>query len=256
MLSTKRTRRFVFFLVLEFLLGCSAVTTAGATQRVPILLYHHLQDLPDTASPILRRWTLSPKALDSQVRGLTERGFHAITMAQLVAHLKHQQPLPSKPIVLTFDDGWRDHYEVAFPILRKYNSTGTFFIITDSVGHSAYMNWGQIRKMAAAGMDIEAHSVTHPKLTEISKEEAFNEILRSKQDLENHLHQPITVFAYPFGVYNDRVIDLVKRAGFDGAAAVNGMNVGYIYRADESYTLFRKVVMSYETPDNFIGQSQ
>src|SRR5438128_1572619 len=138
-----RVRRCAFFLMIGLLLTGSA----QATQKVPILLYHHLQNLLPTASPLLRVWTISPQKLDSQVDWLAEHGFHTITMAQLVAHLKHQQPLPPKPIVLTFDDGWRDHYEVAFPILKKYKSIATFFIITDSVGHSAYMNWGQIQQM-------------------------------------------------------------------------------------------------------------
>jgi peptidoglycan/xylan/chitin deacetylase (PgdA/CDA1 family) len=246
-------QRICLSAVLGIFLGGGGISNAEASQKVQILLYHHLQDLPPTASPLLRAWTLSPKKLDSQVEWLTEHGFHTVTMAQLVAHLKHRQPLPPKPIVLTFDDGWRDHYNVAFPILKKYNSVATFFIITGEVGHSAYMNWEQIQAMAAAGMDMEAHSLTHPKLTLISTQEAFHEILQSKQDLESRMHRSVTVFAYPFGAFNDTIMDMVKRAGFDGAAAVHGMNTGYM---DGLYTLYRKVVMNYEGLDNFAGQNQ
>ena len=250
-----KSRVIVFLVIGGFLLGADHAA-AEAAPKVPILLYHHLQDLPKTAGPLLRRWTLSPRKLEDQLAWLTRHGFHTVTMAQLVGHLKHQLPLPFKPIVLTFDDGWRDHYEVAFPLLKKYHSTATFFIITEAVGHSAYVDWKQIQEMAAAGMDIEAHSLTHPKLTKIPPQEAFQEIQRSKQDLEKHLLRPVTVFAYPFGAYNDRVIGMVKRAGFEGAAAVSGMNGSYLYRADGSYTLFRKVVMNYESLDNFTGQGE
>jgi peptidoglycan/xylan/chitin deacetylase (PgdA/CDA1 family) len=250
---------YIYRSLLLFLMGVlpiAGTATAEAAQKIPILLYHHLQDLSPKASPLLRAWTLSPGKLDSQVGWLVGHGFHTITMAQLVAHLKHRRPLPDKPIVLTFDDGWRDHYEVAFPILRKYKCVATFFIITDGVGHSAYMNWGQIRQMALAGMDMEAHSLTHPKLTKIPPQEAYREIWQSKQSLESQLHRPVTIFAYPFGAYNDSIIGMVRHAGFEAAAAVSGMNGSYIYRADETYTLFRKVVMNYESLDHFAGLSR
>lgn len=250
-------RRSCALLLFGAILFYGGTAPAGAAdQKVPILLYHHLQDVPPKASPLLRAWSISPKKLESQVQWLMAHGFHTITMAQLVAHLKHHQALPEKPIVLTFDDGWRDHYEIAFPMLKKYRCVATFFIITDSVGHSAYMNWDQIRRMSESGMDMEAHTVTHPKLTRIPPQDAYREIEQSKKVLEDHLHRPVTIFAYPFGAYDDRVIGQVREAGYEAAAAVSGMNGSYLYRADESYTLFRKVVMNYEALDHFAGVSR
>jgi peptidoglycan/xylan/chitin deacetylase (PgdA/CDA1 family) len=163
-------------------------------------------------------------------------------MEQLIGHLKHGLVLPAKPIILSFDDGLKDDYTVVFPILKKHDFVGTFFVITDSVGHSAFMNWKQILEMSAAGMDIQAHTVTHPRLTAVSHEVAVQEIVESKKILENHLKKPVTVLAYPYGCYNDDVIAITKAAGYEGAATVSGLNDGYVFRADRSYTLDRYAI--------------
>lgn len=218
--------------------------------NIPILLYHHIAELPDGASRAQRRWTLSPKKFANQMRWITEHGFHPVTMAQLNGFLKHGLQLPVKPIVISFDDGWKDQYRDAFPILKKYNFSATFFIITDSVGHSAYMNWDQVSELSDSGMDIEPHSRTHPRLSMLSSEQAWREIYDSKIILENHLHKPATVFAYPFGSGGDKVISLIKEAGFDTAVAVDGLNGGYIFRADQSYTLSRYAVEGEDNLEN------
>jgi len=227
---------------------CAMATERGATTSIPIFLYHHVQELPDTADSALRRWSLTSEKFEAQISWFVQHGFHTITMAQLTAHLKHGQPLPPNPVVLTFDDGWKEHYTVVFPILMKYNFVGTFFITTDSVGHSAFVSWKQLQKMSTAGMDIQAHSLTHPHLDKLPSQEAFHEIIESKKMIESHLNKPVVVFAYPFGGYNDTVIQMVKRAGFESAATVSGINHGYIM--DKLYTLSRFAVAGDETVDD------
>jgi len=212
--------------------------SSGAYANTPILLYHHFQPITSHMSKSMRRWSISPDKFKSQLDWVSSHGFHTITMEELVGHLKHHLPLPLKPIVLSFDDGWKEHYTIVYPLLKKYHYVGTFFIITDSVGHSAYMNWGQIHQLAADGMDIEAHTVTHPHLSALKHAEAQKEIVESKRVLEERLHKPVTVLAYPFGSYNEDTIAITKAAGFEAAATV-GLNDGYIYRADDSYTLVR-----------------
>ena len=218
-------------------------------QFTPILLYHHINVLPAHMSKAMRRWSLSPEKFESQLDWVEGHGFHTVTMEQLIDHLKHGLALPPKPIVLSFDDGLKEHYSVVFPILKKYHLVGTFFIITDSVGHSAFMNWKQILEMRDDGMDIEAHTLTHPNLSTLSHEEAVNEILGSKEILERHLKKPVPVLAYPYGCYNDDTIAIAKAAGFEGAARVSGINIGYLYRADQSYTLERFAIEGNESLD-------
>lgn len=126
--------------------------------------------------------------------------------------------------------------------MKKHDFVATFFIITDSVGHSAFMNWDQILQMSAAGMDIEGHTITHPKLPAVSHDQAEHEIADSKKILEHHLNKPVTVLAYPYGSYNEDVIDITKAAGYEGAATISGLNDGYLFRADQSYTLDRYAI--------------
>ncbi|MFA6217765.1 MAG: polysaccharide deacetylase family protein [Candidatus Omnitrophota bacterium] len=227
-----------------FLGGCAHVSLEPSRaslkkKAVPILLYHHIAELPDTASRSQKRWTLSPKKFESQLAWILAHGFTPITLADLIAARTRGKPLPQAPIVLSFDDGWKDQYSGAFPALVKYKFTATFFIITDSVGHSAYMDWGNLENMVAAGMDIEPHSHTHPKLSTVPEKLLPREIIDSKKILEKKINMSAVVFSYPFGSYNDTVISIVKQAGFDAAVTINGLNNGYIFRKDQSYTLVR-----------------
>lgn len=232
------------------ILAAAILLAAPAHASVPILLYHHIAQLPANATPEQRRWTITPEKFDAQMQWVTEHGFHPVTMAQLTAHLKHGQALPNRPIVITFDDGWKDQYEAALPILKKHDFPATFFIITDSVGHSAYMNWGQVLQMSEEGMDIEPHSLTHQRLSILPVEQARKEIDDSKSILEQHLHKRAVVFAYPFGSYGDKVINLVKDAGFESAVTVSGLNGGYLLRADQTYTFSRYAIEGGDDLDN------
>ena len=160
-----RTARLLCALTVSMILGGSVygfpyhpvLSVPVKQQNIPILLYHHIKVVPTNASAAMRRWSLSPKGFEAQMNWVVIHGFHTITMEELIGHLKHGLSLPPKPIVLSFDDGWKDNYSVVFPILKKHKFVATFFIITDSVGHSAFMNWGQILQMSVAGMDIQEH---------------------------------------------------------------------------------------------------
>lgn len=220
----------------------------GDPTIVPILMYHHLADLPSDATELQLTWTVAPKNFDAQMNLLAQRGFHAITMAQLVAHLRDRQPLPAKPIVISFDDGWEEQYAVAFPILKKYGLRGTFFVYTNPLDHNQFLSWKQIDEMTAAGMDFQAHSLTHPHLRTLAPDAAFREISESKTILEKRLGKPVVAFSYPFGEYNDAVIQMVKRAGFSSAVT---LAAGYKQRVDELFTLHRIRVSYNDTLEDF-----
>lgn len=209
---------------------------SGEAAIVPILMYHHLADLPRDATELEQTWTVAPKNFDAQMNFLAERGFRTITMAQLVAHLRDRQPLPSKPIIISFDDGWEEQYAVAFPILKKYGQSGTFFVYTNPLDRKQFLSWKQIEEMAAAGMDFQAHSLTHPHLRALAPDVAYREIAESKAILEKRLGKPVVAFSYPFGEYDDAVIQMVKRAGFASAVTLAS---GYKQRVDELFTLHR-----------------
>ncbi|MDE3088063.1 MAG: polysaccharide deacetylase family protein [Chloroflexota bacterium] len=208
----------------------------GSAAIVPILMYHHIQDLADGASELRLTWTVSPENFDAQMAWIAQRGFHAISMAQLAAHLKHSQPLPAKPIVVSFDDGWEEQYTVAFPILKKYDLSGTFFVYTNPIDHKEFMTWAQLQEMSTAGMDIQAHTLSHPHLRALAPDAAMKEIADSKTILETRLGKPIVAFAYPFGEYNAAIIGMVKQSGIELAVT---LAAGYRQRPDELFTLHR-----------------
>jgi peptidoglycan/xylan/chitin deacetylase (PgdA/CDA1 family) len=216
---------------------------------VPILMYHHIADLPMDATELRMTWTVSPRNFDAQMQWLARNGFRTISMAQLVAHLKQRQPLPAKPIIISFDDGWQEQYTTAFPILTKYGLSGTFFVYIRPLDHTEFMTWAQLQELVAAGMDIQSHSLTHPHLRALAPDAAYKEIAESKALLEKRLGKPVIAFCYPFGEYNHTIIEMVKRAGYESAVTLAG---GYRQRADELYTL-RRIRVSYRnTLDDFI----
>jgi peptidoglycan/xylan/chitin deacetylase (PgdA/CDA1 family) len=167
---------------------------------------------------------------------LAEHDYHTVSMAQVAGHLKRGQPLPARPVVISFDDGWSDGYTVAFPILKARHFSGTFFVYTNALDHKQFLTWAQVEEMAIAGMDIESHTLSHPHLRQLTPEDATNEIAGSKAVLEKRLGKPVTSFDYPFGEYNAAVIELVKRAGYETAVTIAA---GYKQRADELFTLHR-----------------
>jgi peptidoglycan/xylan/chitin deacetylase (PgdA/CDA1 family) len=205
------------FLLAVFAVACLSATRSGVVQaapiHVPILLYHHIADHQG-------RWYVSPQKLEAELRYLSGNGYHTLSMAAYLDAETHDVPLPEKSVVLTFDDGYRDNYDIAFPLLKKYGMTGTFFIVTGLVGYPAYMTWDQIAEMQRAGMEIGAHTVHHPFLTRLSTPAAFLEIFLSRLALAQHLHTPINVFAYPYNDHNPRIVMLARLAGFEGAVTV------------------------------------
>jgi peptidoglycan/xylan/chitin deacetylase (PgdA/CDA1 family) len=220
----------------------------GKAAIVPILMYHHIQDLASDASELRLTWTVAPQNFDAQMAFIAQRGFHTITMAQLVGQLKDDKPLPAKPIIISFDDGWEEQYAVALPILKKNNLIGTFFVYTRPIDHAQYMTWAQLQEMSAEGMDIQPHTLTHPHLRALPPDEAMKEIADSKSILETRLGRPMIALAYPFGEYNAAIIEMLKRAGFEAAVT---LDPGYRQRADELFTLHRIRVSYRDSLDDF-----
>ncbi len=187
---------------------------AVSHNNVPIIVYHHIG--------IGRgQWFFNPTKFEAQLEYLSENGYHTVTLAAYLDAEQKGAQLPEKSVILTFDDGYRDAYENAFPLLKKYGMIGTFFVITGMVGFPAYLTWDQITEMHRAGMEFAAHTVDHPFLTRLSPLRAFWEIWKSRFDLEWHLNVPVTTFAYPYNDHNKQVDALVRLAGFRGACIVD-----------------------------------
>lgn len=187
---------------------------------VPILMYHYISDPPPGSDKY--RWALSvtPANMDAQMGYLQKAGYHTITLYDLYDYLTQGKPLPERPIILTFDDGYVDAFTVAMSILQKYGFVGTFFVLTgpaDRAGAGGYLTWEQIGQMSAAGMDIELHGREHYDLRNRRSDFLEDQIVGGKQLLEAHLGRPVRWFAYPSGRYDAAVMRAVASAGFWGA---------------------------------------
>ncbi len=189
------------------------------TALVPILMYHYISDLPADADDIRVDLTVTPAAFEAQLAYLQAQGYASITLDDLALYLKAGRALPPKPIIITFDDGYLDNYLYAFPLLRQYKFSGTFFVVTQFLdeGRSGYMSWEQAQLMQANGMDIESHSVSHEELRGQSVEFLTQQIASSRQAIEAHLHKPVHFLCYPFGHYDERAIEVLRSAGYWGA---------------------------------------
>lgn len=224
------------------------------TATAPILMYHHINDLAPNTDEIMRTWSVSVGDFTRQMNWLVDNGYHSITLAQLARNLAEGSPLPDKPVVITFDDGWDIGYGTVFPILKRLNLTGTFFVYPAGIGvnpGSGYMTWDQLREMTANGMDIQAHSISHPHMRSIPPEAQRREITEVKTKLEKELGRGINAFAYPFGEFNDSIVALVKEAGYSCAV---GIEPGFTQRSSELYGLHRTRISYGDTLDTFAQQ--
>jgi peptidoglycan/xylan/chitin deacetylase (PgdA/CDA1 family) len=180
--------------------------------RVPILMYHYVSDLPPDADEYRRELTLSPALFHDHVEYLFYQGYNPISLYQLDHALANGAPLPPKPVALTFDDGYSDHYSTVFPALQNYNFTGTFFIITGKADANdpAHLNWEQIGEMAAAGMNMESHTKNHLDLRGQDYNTLVYEMLGSMESLHFYTGRWPHIFCFPAGFYDDAALTLLE----------------------------------------------
>jgi len=192
-------------------------------QTIPILTYHRFTE--DCSSPLCLR----SSTFEHQMRYLKENGFHVISPEELLAFLEYKQGLPKKSVLITMDDGYRSVYEVAYPILKKYGFTATLFIYTNFVGASKLaITWDQLKKMKADGFSIGSHTIYHSDLTlpKDGETEADwmarinKELHGSKKIIDKKLRQDTYLLAYPYGNYDQRSINIAKKAGYKIAMSV------------------------------------
>ena len=168
------------------------------TALLPILMYHHVNDLPRTVTdPYLRDLTVPVLMFRKQLELLDANNVQTVSLVELMNHLQGGDPLPPRSAVLTFDDGYDDNYRYAYPLLRQYGMSGTFFIIANLVGKPGYMTWEQLREMEANGMAIECHTLDHVDLAIQPRAELLRQIAESRRLIELNLMHPVRFLNYP-----------------------------------------------------------
>src|SRR5438094_5896316 len=218
------------------------------TAQTIIFCYHLLVDkvrYPGTE--------ITPAAFEAQMKELKDRGITVISMQDLLAWKRGEKNIPPRCAVVTFDDGWKSQYEVAWPIMKKFGYPFTMFIYTEgvaggSLGGGQAITWEQLGDMRDNGVDIEAHTATHPDLREGHaitlvgagvkrtrtrltgpqyEQWVRNEVVGSKELLEQRLGIKVNCFAVPFGSYNEHVKELARNAGYEAMFTVYGQPITF-----------------------------
>jgi peptidoglycan/xylan/chitin deacetylase (PgdA/CDA1 family) len=216
----------------------------GRPVAVPILMYHHVAPQRE-GSPLL--W-VTPRQLAAELGFLRRHGYHTVTLGQVYACWTSGSPLPAHPVVLSFDDGYRDQYDYAAPLLRRYHDVAVLNLIVDNLGRA--LTVADVAHMAAWGWEIDSHTITHRDLALLPLGVVRHELLGSRNLLRRYLQLPVNFFCYPGGAYDAAVIRLVRRAGYLAATSV-----AYgLARPAELFTLPRIVVFGGE-PLGLFGES-
>ncbi len=205
--------------------------TETAVSEVPVLMYH---SIGTTTARKFRRFAVAPDEFAAQMDFLAVEGYRPVTAADLAAS-RSGRPLPPRPVVLTFDDAYTDFYSAAMPALRKHDFRAALYVPTAYVGGTTRFNgstgegsrpvlsWQALRDITAEGVEVAAHSHTHPQMDRVPAEVVSDEAVRSRSLLEDRLGLAVDGFAYPFGYWNRAARAAVASAGFLYAFAVADM---------------------------------
>ncbi|MDO4988377.1 MAG: polysaccharide deacetylase family protein [Synergistes sp.] len=211
-------------------------------KAVPVLMYHGV------GTENVKNWgdmLISPEVFEQQIKYLHDHGYKLVSVEEVSERLKMNKDV-KKYIAITFDDGYLNNYTYAFPILKKYAATATFYIIPDAVGSTGYMGGpakymgdAEIKEMLKAGMRIGSHTMSHSDLTLLQEEQYQNELAESKRLLEQRFGTTVESIAYPYGSYNEKTVSSVKKYGYmEGVTGNTGVNTKDTY-TENPMTIYR-----------------
>lgn len=225
---------------------------------IPILMYH--QVIPQS-SPVFRKYAITPRAFAQQMAWLARAGYSTINLDMLLAYRRGQLEIRRRPVIITFDDGYRDLFEHAVPILESHGFTAVFYLVTGLMGRTSrwlvaergvefpVMDWDAARQLSAAGFACGAHTVSHPRLPNLPEAACRGELVQSRLILEEQLGHEVRHLAYPFGRYSDRVRAIAAESGYQTACSVD---IGISTAKDDVLALHRVPVSGYDSLVDFI----
>jgi peptidoglycan/xylan/chitin deacetylase (PgdA/CDA1 family)/glycosyltransferase involved in cell wall biosynthesis len=226
----------------------SVIMRKACNGNIPILMYHKIPDIPLNSK---HRIFVTKKKFEKHLRFYKSRGLTSITFKDYIAFAngdKSIREFPKKPIILTFDDGYEDNYRNMLPLAKKYGFKGVLFLLGNFSLHgntwdtgeesetNRLMTFDQKKEFLNAGWEIGAHTLSHCDLTTLSEEKATEEIEMSKIFLEEKLQTNVISFAYPFGIYNEQIKEMVKKAGYNFGISTD---TGGIHIEDDRLAVFR-----------------
>lgn len=233
-------KKISLFFVICFLavVNCNIYFASENDTAVPILMYHNIIEEydPETVSA-----NITPELFEKQIRTLLSFGYTPVSMTAYYNYVTGSGELPENPIVITFDDGYLSNYEIAYPILKKYNVPACIFIVTSTVGHTPEMGtvsyphftWEQAKEMQDSGLvEINSHTHSHKNIAGLTTAELQKEIRLSKYLIEKNLNKYCYTFAYPYGGYREDTERLIRYAGYKMHIKVYDSSAAELYAAN------------------------
>jgi len=234
-------RKFIKDLGLK---GCHILGQLYNLSGIPIFAYHSVADDNSNIS-------ISPEMFAFQMQYLKDTGYQVISFNTLISSIIKKDALPQDAAVLTFDDGLKDFYISAWPILRNYNFSATVFVPTDYIGEKSWwyakyglspvpmLNWKEIKELADAGIDIQSHGCSHRPLIGLSSDDLQKEVSESRKVLEMGLERIVDLFCCPQGAEDHKVAAAIKSVGY--RAAIGGGD-GLFKLSDDRYRINRQAL--------------
>jgi peptidoglycan/xylan/chitin deacetylase (PgdA/CDA1 family) len=212
--------------------------TIMSRPQVPILCYHRLRAWKPNEKASMKVYIVPPDNFRAQIKMLADSGYHAITPDEYYAYLAYGRPLPSKPVMISFDDTSEEHYSIAFPELEKYGFKGVFFIMTVSLGRPGYMSKEQVKELSDRGHTIASHTYDHHNVKQYEGEDYNNQMVKPKEKLESIIGKKVDYFAYPFGEWKEAAIPELKKRNYKASFQL----VGKRDPTEPLYTIRRMIV--------------
>ncbi|CAG7839741.1 xylanase deacetylase [Clostridium novyi B str. ATCC 27606] len=219
------------------------MTLKSNDESIPVIMYHSIKYEKGNGV------RLPKEKFEEQMKYLKEHNYSTLTMDELYDFLKNNKKIPKKAVVLTFDDGYKDNYDTAYPILKKYGFKATLFVITNCIGTGEYLTVDQLKEMDKNGFDVESHTTNHEKLTEFSYEDQYKIFLESKQNLERLLNKKVKYIAYPYGKYDNQSIKAAEDVGYKLAVTTH---CKWSNKKEGIYTISRVGISGKHHTDKFI----
>jgi peptidoglycan/xylan/chitin deacetylase (PgdA/CDA1 family) len=229
------------------------VCACACTQRpqVPILTHHSISRSGDG-------FAIAPERFAAELDALARSGCRTISFHEWL----DGKPLPPRPVILTFDDGYEDAYTTALPALRARRMVGTFFVVSGWIGADAdhrvvreeagvsrrYLVWPEVEALSVANMEIGSHGEHHRRMSHLPEDEARKEAVESRRELESHLHRPVEVFAYPYGSSRQVLRAVLREAGYRAAVS------GSVHGGADRFELFRRGVYAGTQIDQLVSE--
>lgn len=245
---------FLFILILLISLRYNWWRIPQSYKKARILMYHSISE--HVGNEKHNKWRVKPNDFEKQMHWFYKNNWKSFTISELVK----LNEIPEKSFVITFDDGYEDNYLNAFPILKKYDFKATIYLVPNQkTNHweekntsvlSNLLNEKQILEMQNSGLiEFGSHTLSHVNLSTINDEQLLNELKKSKEEVEKIINKECEAFAYPYGKFDDKIVNAVKKTGYKNATVVKR---GLFEQNDNVFTIKRVGILGTESFVDFL----